>query len=212
MLVMRIAQVLRRRWPIVTAGLIATVGLLFATTRLVPAETTITSTVLLLPPSVTSSESNQRSNPYLELGGLAPPTEVLARAINDPAVQERVLPPGSSTAYVAQKDPTTSAPVLLITVEDRSLSQARRVRDVLLDQVPVVLADLQTTVGVPRTSQLTASVVAAEGLPEQNHKTMIRALLVVAGMSLGVTIALAGAVDSLLTRRKKASAAVERTQ
>lgn len=201
MLSVRLLEIVRRRWVVVLIGIALTGLTLLATTKLVAPKQSITATILILPPSQTQAGGLGTSNPYLQLGGLTSPVEVLARALNDPKVHDRVVTSRSDGDYLAERDLTTSAPVMLISIEAPTLADARLTRDRLLKLTPDVLSNLQSSIDVPKASQLTSDVLSSEGIPAQQYKPLIRACLVVAAFGGVLTLAVAGAIDSMLSSR-----------
>lgn len=206
MLTQRLLGVVRRRWYVVVVGLLATAALMSGVAFLLAPRSTVTATVLLLPPATPLPNGPGKSNPYLQLGGLTSPVEVVARALNDPVNRERVLSGELDGDYVAERDLSTSAPVLLLTSEAATLQQARDIRDDLLDLTPRVLAQLQTSIGVPPSSQLTSAVLSEEGLLEASNKARIRAAVLAAAVGGSGTLVLAAALDVILIRRARRSA------
>ena len=207
MLTTRLVEVVRRRWLIVIGGIVITAGLVLLTTRLVAPDQSVTATVLVLPPATPVTDGGGKTNPYLQLGGLTSPTEILARALNDPKIRDTIVPQGSTGDYVAERDLSTSAPVMLVTAEAPNLSRARDIVQRVLAVTPQVIGELQSSIGVPTASQLTSEVLSPEGQPTAKSKAMIRAVLVVAAGGIGATLALAAGLDTLIARRREPAGA-----
>lgn len=203
MFVKRVVQVLRRQLVVTLVGLLATGVAAFAVFRSTPPSYSLTATVLLLPPSLPDAKTGQSANPYLQLGGLSGPAEVLARAVNDPAVQQEAVGLGLSRDFEVARDFLTSAPVVLVTVQDTDLTRARATRDWLLDRLPKTLLQLQASVKVPPAAMMTSTVISPEGEVTRSSKSTLRLLLVVVAAGLMATLVLATVIDTLRRERSR---------
>ncbi len=203
MFIRRVVEVLRRQLVVALVGLLVTGVAAFAALRSTPPSYSLTATVLLLPPSLPDSKTGQSANPYLQLGGLSGPAEVLARAVNDPAVQQEAVGLGLSQDFEVARDFLTSAPVVLVTVQDTDLTRARATRDWLLDRLPETLLQLQASVKVPPAAMMTSTVISPEGEVSRLNNATLRLLLVVVAAGLLATLVLATVLDTL--RRERSS-------
>lgn len=203
MFVSRVAQVLRRQVVLALVGLLATGAAAFAVFRSTPPSYSLTATVLLLPPSLPDAKTGQSANPYLQLGGLSGPAEVLARALSDPAVQQEAASSGLSRDFEVARDFLTSAPVVLVTIQDTDLTRARATRDWLLDRLPKTLMQLQASVKVPPAAMMTSTVISPEGEITRSSKTTLRLLLVVVAAGLLATLVVATVLDTLRRERSR---------
>lgn len=197
MFLWRIWQVLRRQLVITVLGVVATAGASVGVFRVVPPSFAVTATVLLLPPSLPDARTSQPANPYLQLGGLSGPAEILSRALNDPSIQRELQAQGLGTDYEVARDFLTSAPVVLVTVRDPNLGRVRATRDWLLSRIPLVLTDLQAAVRVPPSAMMTSTVISDEGEVTTSNRTTLRVLLVVVAGVLLATLAVATVIDTL---------------
>ncbi len=204
MLLSHLVGVLRRRWLAALVGLLATIGVCAVTPKFVPTEYSISATMLLLPPVNTAVPG---ANPYLALGGLTGPTEVLARAMTDPAMDTRLRTSGATGTWEIVRDYQTSAPILAVTVTDTSVARARNTSELILTQVPAALKELQSSIQVQADAMITSTVVNRNSDPQTVRKPLYRALIVVLLIGLLLTVALASVIDVMAQRRRRARAA-----
>lgn len=191
--------VLRRRWYVLMAGLIATAGLAFAVTLVVPTEYEATASVVLLPPKLTVGSGG---NPYLSLGGLQATTDVVATAMGAEDTVDAIQADGGTDDFVIERDRTTTGPILSIIATADSPEGAMKTLRLLIDQVPTTLKELQETDNVNRSFRITSAEVAQDATPSTNRKSQIRALVLMVGLGLAGTVTLAAVVDSALIRRR----------
>lgn len=195
------ARVLRRHWIVALLGFVVTLAASFGATLVVPPGYSVSATVLLLPPVNPPEKGEPPANPYLQLGGLSAPTEVLARALNDPSVQDEMSRLSPGTEYTATRDIATSAPVLIITAMAGELDQARKVRDGLVAKTPGLLKQLQQDINVPVQSQITSTVISPDVSAQRVNRPTIRAVLVVAVLGVLGTLGLATLAEIFAVRR-----------
>lgn len=200
MLLAHLLGVVKRRWVLVVIGLVVTCGISAVAPRFVPTEYSLEATVILLPP-VDSTAAG--ANPYLALSGLTGPTEVLARAMSDPAMEQDLRKQGATGTWVVDRDYLTSAPILTITAQGTSVETARATSDIILKEVPNALQGLQASVGVQNGSMITSAVVSKGADVQKVLKPLIRALLVILLAGALLTVGVASVVDSLFERRRR---------
>lgn len=191
---------LRRRWWAVSLGLLATLGLGYMALTLVPIEYVARSSMLLLP---SKSTLETTSNPYLGLGGLEPAADVLSRALNDGAVHEALAPRDGTATFTADRDTTSSGPLILVEVTDVSSAGAAATLDAVIAEMPLTLKKLQEDVGVPEIELIDVVDVARDTTPEPEDKAQIRAILVAVALGLGGTLFGTNLLDGWLVRRRQ---------
>jgi hypothetical protein len=193
-----------RRWYVLLAGILLTVGVGYLAVRYVPVTYDITSSVLLLPPSVQQDPQgeDQVVNPFLNLGGLDVAAGVLVKALTDSASVEEIIPEGSKTEYTVEKDASVSGSVLEVAVNAQSEDEAVETVNQVLELAETRLAELQDEIDASSQSQVRLMVVTDNAVAEPNYGTLIRALIVVAGAGLALTFLLAVSVDALVRRRR----------
>lgn len=187
--------VLRRQAAVTLIGLLITTAGVAGVVRFFPPERVVKATVLLVPPAGTPRAGGPLPNPYLQMGGLGAPVEVLARSLNDPKIRKDIEARHPKVTYSAERDQNSSAPILLITVEGAERDQVQQVRDELLDLTPKSLANLQNDINVVPDYRITSTIVSAENDGSMSLRSSIRAALVVDAIGMLLTLAIATFVD-----------------
>jgi hypothetical protein len=199
--------VLRRRWIVVLVGVLLTLGAGAAAWRAVPSEYSSTSTMLLLPPV---NPTQPGANPYLSLAGLTGPAEVVARSVNDPTTEQELRQAGASGSWTVERDYQTSAPIILVTVQDSSVDKVRATTDIILAEVPKALNQLQASINVASSARITSTVVSRNADVQRVLKPLLRALMLVVAAGLILTVALAALIDAVMLRRRGGGPSAER--
>jgi hypothetical protein len=196
---------LRRRWYLVLALLVLTLGAMYVVSQRVGKVYEATGTVLVYPPSQSSMPdgSSTQENPYLTLSGVNQARDVVVRALTSKKVSDefgKTYPLGTSFEIVP--DYTNSAPIILFTVEASDPKVATDALESLVSLVPVELGDLQAGLDLPEAERVASTVLTQDETPQATNKAMIRsAILAGAGVS-GAGLMLIALVDSLLLGRR----------
>ena len=198
MYVRDLADSLRRRWYLLVVGIALTLGLSFVAANVVQPTYRTESSVVLVPPKSTTGASG---NPYLFLGGLEQSVDVLARALSADNVREAVADTAGAGDYSVVADFATSAPILLITVDDTTSAGAQRLLDAVKAEVPIVFGRLQSSLGVNSRSQITTMVVTSDDEPKAVNKSRYRTVALVAVVSMFLVVVLVGFLDGVLLTR-----------
>ena len=207
MFIAELLQVLRRRWYLVLAGLLCTLAAGAFTYQAVPPTFTASAEVLLLPPGPSVPAGG---NPYLSLSGLTPAGDVLARALSDPKVAAEVAREGGLAGYTVELDGDSPAPLVFVSTEAGSAREALTTLDLVLARLPGTLRQIQTAANVPAKAFITTSQVTRTSAPEKSLKPQIRALVVVVGGCLVLTLLLVAAIDALLRRPRRTAESSQR--
>jgi hypothetical protein len=193
-------KTLLRRWYLTLGGLLLSCALCFVCLLLIPPIQEVKSSVLLLPPK---SAVGLGGNPYLGLGGLKQPVDVLVRALTSQATVEGIKRQWPDTTYTVEPDYLTNGPILVITVDDKNPAASLNVTKQLLTLTPSTLDALQSVLGVRPNAQITSTVIAQDIVPVVVRKQQLRALVLIGALGLGGTALLVGMVDGLLTSRSR---------
>jgi hypothetical protein len=196
-------RVLRRRWHVVLVGLLITVALCAAVTRVVHVNYQATGRTLLLPPSATTPAGD---NPFLALGGLDVVTGVLAKTQEDKDAGEKIIRAAGGGEFEVIPDPLAGGPVLLVTARASDPRTALKVLDLVFQRLPQSLSELQTTSGVPVKALIRSKEITRDTQATKVFKPVVRALIAVAALGLAMTILGAALLDGLLlarTRRRR---------
>lgn len=189
-------RILLRRWYVALLGVVATAALVLAASTLIGPTYQITANVLLVPPP-----AKPGSNPYLELGGLEPVADVLARSLSDYPVSAKLKAAGLSGKFVVGRDQTVSGPVLLLTTEASTATEARNLMTALVGLVAPQLRDLQAHASVPVTAMLTTQLLYDAHDPKRVTKTQMRGEVAAGVVGLLMTLVVIIGLDRLLRGR-----------
>ncbi|WP_168186222.1 hypothetical protein [Agromyces badenianii] len=206
---MNLAETLRglwRRWYIVFPGIIIAACAAFAAWFLVSPGYERSATQLLLPGAVSLPEGG---NPYLFLGGLSQPADVLVRAVGAENVIGEITKEHPDVEVEILRDSSTSGPVILITVTAKSDEVAEEVLAELVDRTAIVLDELQESEQILPDNRITVVPLTIDDESVLQQRSRI-----VASAGVGVVIAvlallLAALVDGLSIRGRRRRAAVD---
>lgn len=193
-------HILVRRWYITLGGLLLTVGLVFMATILVPATYKSKANMLLLQDQAAVAGTGQ--NPFVTLSGYLPFTDVVARAMQDTKVSTELQALGVHDAYTVERDLTTNGPVLLITIDGRNAGDVSTQLGLIVDQVPKVLAELQSAENVPQTAQITSRTILQQQVPSTIRKSQYRAALVAMAAGILATVGVASLTERIIDGRR----------
>lgn len=195
MYILEMFAMLRRQILITVIGLLVTTAGVAGVVRLVPPGQVMRATVLLVPPPGPPRAGGPLPNPFLQMGGLGAPVEVLARSLNEPKVKRDIESQHPQITYTVERDLNSSAPILLITVEGIDRHEIQVVRDRLLALTPKTLEALQNGINVAPQYRITSTIISVENDGTVSLRSSIRAaLLVVAAGALSL-LAVATSVD-----------------
>lgn len=191
--------VMRRRWAIVLVGFLLTMGLSGAAYWYSKPTYEITGTVLLLPPE--SAAVSGPVNPYLELSGLQQLLDLVGVSLSDQTTQLELQAISKDVDYTVKPDVRTSSPLLMVDVKDSSPDTATRIRDLLMQRIPVKLESMQAALGVSVKDRVTSTVVTLDAQAEEVGKNRLRAAVVAGVAGLAVTLVIAALWDTRRLRR-----------
>lgn len=194
-----------RRWYIVVPGLIlAAAAAIGAFSQIAPGYER-SATRLLLPGLGTVPEG--ATNPYLFLGGLTQAADVLVRAVGGEEAIGELVAAHKGLEIAVTRDPTSSGPVILLTVTAASDSDAAMALDALIEQSTETLERLQVEQNVRPVDRITMTTLTAstEGTLQQRTRIVVSAGvgLVVAVLTLVVASLVDGFARKKRTRNRK---------
>lgn len=190
---------LARRWYVILIGLLATAGLLIVGAARAPLNYSASATVLLVP---SQSSIPEGGNPFLYLGGLIQARDVVVKNLSTEAARGAVLDSAGGGDFTVSGDPTSGAPMILISATGDSESATAALRTALLEALPDQVAAIQERASTPQEAAFQAFVVADDSPPEPQTKGRLRLLLALAGVGVGLTFLAAIALDAVLRWRK----------
>ncbi len=200
---MNILETLRgllRRWYITFPGLVLAIAAAVAAWTVVPVEYERTATQLLLPGKASMPDG---SNPFLYLGGLSYPTDVLVRALGSENVVNEVADEFPQVEIAVGRDGSTSSPVVIITATSADDAQAGQVLDYMVERTSSMLGELQKEEGIPANNQITVTTLTidAEGQPLSRNRLIMTAAA--AGAVAAASLLLASLVDGVSRQRRR---------
>ncbi|QCV94900.1 hypothetical protein [Acidipropionibacterium acidipropionici] len=191
---------LLRHWVILLVGLLVAAAAAAGAWRAVPPTYTRSSTQILLPGSGMIPSG---SNPYMFVGGLAPAADIVVRGLSSKNVVDQVVEGRPSTTVEVTRDPTTSGPVILITVESRSDRDAAAALAALDQRTASLLDTLQAEENIPERQRISVVTVSVDrhGTAGQRERMMVTAAVGVA--IIGLTVLVAGVVEGIGLRPRR---------
>ncbi|GAA2106742.1 hypothetical protein GCM10009841_26220 [Microlunatus panaciterrae] len=212
---------LLRRWYLVLVAVMITIGASSAVVFLVGPTYEAKGSVLLIPPGTTVSQANPSGtlgNPFLSLGGLNQARDIVVNTMASKSVYEDLCNhkgdssyeqmrvelcksrPGVS--YQATPDFTSSAPVILVTVEADSSTNAVTALHAVMERVPATLTQLQSDLGLRPRAEITSIPLVSDDHPDAVHKTQIRAGIAAGAATLGFGLLLIALGEGLVASKR----------
>ncbi len=193
-----------RRWYFVVAALAFTVGATFLVVSMVGPTYEAEGSVLVFPPVATVQRDTQleaQGNPYLVLNGVSQARDIVIRELMSKSTQEQLAEQSPGSSYEAIADYMNSAPIILLTVDADSASTATSALAVVMDHVPVILADLQAGLNLPTDAVITSKPLIADSQASVVRKGQIRAGIIAGVAMLSLSLLVIGLLDGILAAR-----------
>lgn len=201
---------LMRRWYLVIPGM----GLAFAAAlglwTMIDPPYERTASQLLLPGTGTLPEG--ASNPYLYLGGLTAPADVLVRAAGSADELRSIFDEHPSAEIEITRDPAASGPVVLTKVTGPTDAAAGEILTKVTENTAKTLEKLQEAEKIPAADRVTISTVSADerGIPQQRNR-----IIAAGGAGLGLfimSLLIASLVDGFVMKSRRRESARRRWQ
>jgi hypothetical protein len=211
---------LLRRWYFVVVAVVCTVAASSFVVFTVGPKYEATGAVLLLPPGSTTQQASKTpfGNPYLSLGELTQARDIVIQALaaasthedlcnhkgDDAyrAMREELCKPRPGVTYEVTPEFTSSAPVILITVEADSATNAATALVAVMDRVPKILVDLQAALNLRDRAEITSMPIVADRQPNAVRKSQIRAGIVAGAGTLGLGLVMIALLDGYFVARR----------
>lgn len=193
---------LRRRWYIAVPGLLLAAAAAAGVWNAVGPEYERTGTQMLLPGAASLPED--ATNPFLYLGGLSLPADVIVQSVSGENVLGAVLD-GFPGAEVVVDRGEGSAPVVRITVTTGDDESAEELLAIMMDRTVTTLEEIQTSESIPAADRMSLIPLAidTESTLRQRTRTVAAAG---AGVAVAVlALAAAALVDGLAKRKRRAA-------
>lgn len=186
----------RWRWIVIPGVLLALAGGVIVGV-MSPVSYKVQSSYLFLSPVL--GADGTAGNPFLQLGnGVSTTVDILAVSLSDVITTEQYTDNAPQLTYTTFRDSSLSAPLLAITVEDVSRTNAYATLDSLGKDLVVRLDALQESAGAPRNQWVTATQLTRDPKAVVNYAVPIRNGV---GVALGLLL-LTILVMALAERRR----------
>jgi hypothetical protein len=194
--------VARRRWVIVP-GLVLALLAGAAGYVSTPPVYSQNQSYLLLSPVVTDQG---RGNPFLQLGnGVGMAASVLSKKVSDGETVQAITASEPGLEYTVNLDPTTSAPVLMVTTTAPDPRVVTSALDRLEEELATQLAALQKAAGAPEVSWVTISPLTSDVAPQASHSAAMRTGVLGIAAVLLLVLLLVAALEARRARRLRAT-------
>lgn len=187
-----------RRWHIVALGLLLTGGLAFWAASVAPPQYAARGLVMVMPPT----SEDQGINPFLNLGGLDIPADVVATYFTSDPAQREIQDKYPGSSVTVSTDDSTRGPVIAIDVLDQTPRSTIDVLNFVADQIPTVLSRLQTQVGVGGNKALTSMPLTVDNEAKADYHSFTRMVIAASVAGLAATAVITFGIDGLLLRRR----------
>jgi hypothetical protein len=193
-------RVLLRRWYLALFGVAATAGLCLGAAKAVPVTYQAKAYALLVP---AASDINN-PNPYLSVGGVTAPADILARAMSDSTTVTALRKSGIPDTYTVSRDLTTNGPMVLIVADDKTPAGALGTLKAVVARLEPTMRRLQQALSppVPTRFQITTQPVLVDEKASPVRKSQIRALLVALVVGAVGSVFAISLIDGVLGRRR----------
>lgn len=193
--------VVRRRWYVVGLGLVLTALLAVGVTGLVDPTYTARGSVVVLLPNTIADPNTGRQNPYLSFGSVQIPASILTEAVSQPLVREAIAASGGTAVYEVVLDPSTPAPLIVVTTTGDNPEQVIKTVGLVMDRLEQELITRQEAVEAPAATWLTLDPLAVpeEATPQLGSR--MRALAVTIALGFAASVAVAVLLESVSNRR-----------
>jgi hypothetical protein len=158
---------------------------------------------LLLSPVVTEQG---RGNPFLQLGnGVGMAASVLSKRVSDGETAQAITASEPGLEYAVVLDPTTSAPILVVTAQAPSPTVVASALERLEGELSAQLAALQKAAGAPEVSWVTISLLTRDVGAQASYSASMRTGVVAAVGALLLLLLLLLLLAGLETQRIRAA-------
>jgi len=188
-----------RRWYIGIVGLLVTAGLGFAAWQLSPPTYTAQGTQLLLPPE--SQVEQGTRNPLLELGTLDGPGALVIAHLNGQSARAEIERVAPDAEFTVEPDPALRGPTIMVTLSENTAEGALSTLELVLDDVPEILARMQADLDVPPEARVSSMRLAIDAESTPEYSDTLRVVVLAVGVGLALSVVAIVSIDVLIRRR-----------
>ena len=194
-----VMRALGRRWYVLVAGLLMTVGLAYGAYHITPPNYSASGLVLLLP---STSAVGPGGNPFLALSDLDQPAGILVAYFSGTSAAADVKANAPTAVYQVLINQSTRGPIIEVDVTDKTSAGALGALDYITNQIPVELQSLQKAVDAPPDAVITSMPLTVDIKAKADYSGTIRMVITAVVVGLLVTGIIAFALDGLLLGRR----------
>jgi hypothetical protein len=192
-------RALRRQWILAGFLLVLTVAAGVAAWVKMPGPYSTESMVLLVP-SQQASKLNG-NNPYMSYGGSENIAgDIVLRQVMDPATITALASHGYTASYTVADDPTTSGPILDVTVTGKNQALVENTLHGVTNEVQAKITALQSF--LTPTNRITSQVISFHPTAKLEVSKKARTIVLIVGLGLVLTYALPQILDAEIRRRR----------
>lgn len=193
-------KVVKRRWYIVLVGALLTAAAAGVAIKVVPTSYQASGQmVLLLPPEAV--EEGKTVNPFINLqAGLTVAATLIASNVSTMDEHEEMKARGFPSEYAVGLNPG-AGPLLQVTVTDTDPKTVNATRDEVMRRLNSELKLIQAADKLPERQVIHSREYSVSAQPEVLRGSKLRALAVIGGVGITLTLVVAFALDRFLLRR-----------
>ncbi len=194
-------QIVIRRRRLLVPGLVLTLVAGVAGFLSTPPSYAQSQSYLLLSPVVTEQG---RGNPFLQLGnGVGMAASVLSKRVSGGETAQAIIAAEPGLGFAVSLDPTTSAPVLLVTAEGPTPAVVASALERLGEALSEQLVALQEAAGAPEVSWVTISLLTSDVGPQASYSAAMRTAVVGAAAAMLLLLLLVAGLELRRVRRMR---------
>ena len=198
-------KVMLRRWYLVLAGALVTVGAAAGVILYVPTQYQATAQYLLLLPATSNGEDTP-INPFINLpSDLTVAVGLLAADMQTPDQLRDLTEHGFDSEFTVGVNPS-QGPVIALNVRGSDPADVVATRDQVIRRLDQNLAEMQDLPGIPQNQVIFSRISGANTRAEAVPGAKIKALAVAGMLGVTLTLILTFSLDKALLARRAASA------
>jgi hypothetical protein len=187
-----------RRWYVIVALLLITVGLCFLVKQSVPSTYRAHANLVLMP---STSTVGPEGNPFLALMGMGQALDILSVEVSASNSAEPFLRSYPGVSYVAEPDRGSSGSIIRVTVEGDNAERIIPALEDVVALVPKTLTAMQDEQKVPAASRIGLMTLVVDETPTEDSKAKSLAMISAASGGIALSILLTGFVDGRMLAR-----------
>jgi hypothetical protein len=194
-------RTLRRRWILTSFLFLLTLAAALAAWVKLPGPYQAESMVVLYPSQQASKLNGD--NPLMSFGGsLNVAGDIVLRQVSSPSYAAQLAAHGATDSFTIADDPTTTGPILDITVTGKNQGQVEQTLTGVTAAVKNQLAAIQQN--YKPVNRITSQVVSTQPTPKLLVSKKARTVVIVLGLGLILTFIIPQVVDAEVAKRRGA--------